>query len=1398
MLTNCLGQHIPDQFRFEHITVNEGLSHSDAMCVAQDKAGFIWVGTNKGIDRYDGYKIKRYDLPVNDQTGVSGNRIRSLYMSNNGRLWVGVERGGLYWYDASHDRFAGIDAMPGADKFPQFIKKLSQTNVLAITSDKHQVWVATQRNGVFALQTDSAEQLISLRQIRLTNRTEDPVVNKLAVDGLGNIWIGTLEDGLWFYKNQRSAAHKISWQASKVPLADISDIRALHIDKRGDLWIGAGNRVFWVNKTDLSQGTGIRYHAIDRTFALIESLFLDSANRLWISTNYGLLLVNGSTPTGLAPPVDLKDIHTFLPLDTDPLSINSVRVHDILEDRFHNLWFATSAGGLNLLKLRAKPFGHLRRQVTGQNTPANNYINAIFKDEANQQLWIGTRNGFASYDEASKIYRNFFSQQLSGSENGIDVSAIFKASNGTLWIGTRYGGLYTMDSRNASSLKSLPVIPGAMTWRSTSVENIQEDKHGTIWVATFNAGIHAYNLRGDYLKTFDNKNKTLPTVQFTALCYDSAADILWASTRDAGLLKMQVSGVGLRLLKQFKHEPGNPNSLKTNYTWPLLRDKQGDLWIGTIGGGLHKLVKDSAGKESITRFIAWVPETDIESLLTDDKGNLWIGGAGLYQFNPVTKRVFYYDVSDGLQSNSFKIGAAFRAQNGTMYFGGNNGITYFDPKLITPNAFPPVVQITELRVLNEVVGIGETLNGRILLEKPFAQKQEIHIKPQENDFSIEFTGLNYANPQKQQYAYKLEGYNNGWIKTPPGQRVATFANLPAGRYTFMVKASNDDGVWSSEPALLDFTILPPWWKTWWAYLLYAALTVGALVLYRRIEMSQQALKNKLAMETYKVEKEKEVTDTKLRFFTNVSHELRTPLTLILGPMEELASAGSGTFQNVREKMLLMHKQTRKLLELVNQLMEFRKVESGFVSLRASKSNVMDFLSEIFLIFKLKAEELNIDYLMEAPPGDLMLYFDRSKLEIILTNLLSNAFKFTPEGGKIRVQISVTGSSGETAIYKDNVLQDNYLQFTVRDWGVGMESGEVEKIFDPYYQASHTDTMRIMGSGIGLSLVKQFAEAHSGDITVQSKPGEGSTFIVRLPFGKMHLSSENIVEENVKADVFTYTAKDQPGFQTQQEPEKTSIRIPPSKILVVEDNDELRQYLLELFSPAFTVFTANDGIDGWEKTLEIFPDLIVSDVMMPRSDGLELCKKVKQHPKTLHIPVVLLTARAAAAHELEGLETGADEYMIKPFNPKLLYTKVMVMVQGRYRLREYYQRKILMEPTDIVIPDAEKQLLEKAMVIVESHLGDPDFNVLFLVREMGMSQSAFYRQIKAISGQSVVEFIRDIRMKRAAQLLATTSFRVSEVANLVGFEDIKHFRKTFQSLHSVSPSEYIRQHRKVDE
>ncbi|HEV7378299.1 MAG TPA: two-component regulator propeller domain-containing protein [Dyadobacter sp.] len=1366
-------------FTFEHITVDEGLAHSDAMAVSQDSNGFIWIGTNNGINRYDGYELKKYELYNPRRGGLSSNRIRTLHSGRAGYIWAGTERAGLFYYDPANDVFKNVLALTKSQHLKQVLGQINQTSVRAVISDQNgRVWVGTQDYGVFVCSFDRSNQIVGVDRVRLAvSGKKDFDITSLQMDQHGKMWIGTLGGGLWQFDADQLKEGDGGYFGKKVLSWKEDDVRALYQDRNGDFWIGSDQKVYKIRKSDIGNGQP-GFVPLNTIFRGVQCFFMDSSRRLWVGTNSGLMMTEGTKGEA-----GIYSFRTFLPSDGDPKSINSGRIHQILEDSFSNLWLAASSGGVNKVRLNPGHFAVLSRDAFQKSSLPNNYVNVIRKDEQHNQLFIGTRNGFSRYNPDDRHYDNFLNRELQGNVTGVDVASLY-VGNQAVWVGTRYNGLYLLDRKSGKNLRSIPSAVGFKPWNYVSIESIVADKYQQVWVGT-TEGLLLYDQKGNHVRSFHIDNSTLPSHQFTYLLYDNREDVIWASTADSGVLKLKVNKSSLQVLNHFKHNPIDENSLKVNYAWPLLQDKSGHIWVGTIGGGLHRLVKEKE-QYRVERFYQWLPENDIESILADEKGNLWIGGAGLFRFRPDTKKYVHYDVSDGLQSNSFKVGSAYHSADGTMYFGGTNGLNYFKPEMIRANPHAPVVHITRLRVLNRNPEMGENDPGSSMVTRSFSDPQGVTIKASENDFSFEFVGLNYSNPQKQRYAYFLEGYSSDWVQLPDGQRVASFANIPAGTYVFKVKASNGEGVWSAKPAEVKVVILPPWYKTWWAYMAYALITFGTLLLYRKLTLSQLKLKNSIALEKLHAEKEKEIAEVKINFFTNVSHEFRTPLTLILGPMQEFMAALDESGE-MKSKVEMMHKQTQKLLNLVNQLLSFRKVETGNETLSVIEDDILEFINEIFLIFRLKADECNIRYDIMLPGQKLKLFYDPDKIEIILTNLLSNAFKYTAEGGEVSVDVQVRGDGKRDAVFLGGELSDNYLEIAVKDSGSGIGVHDLQRIFDPYYQVAGLTSMK--GTGIGLALVKQFVDSHFGTVSVTSKPGEGSAFVVKLPFGKAHLSAEQISDK--KQVSFILPREEQHTLPSSRSEPNSGNRY---KMLIVEDNADLRTYLSDLFGSAFEVFSAEDGLDGWSKIPELQPDFILSDVMMPGMNGLELCKKIKSNPKTAHIPVVLLTARVAAVQELEGLETGADDYIQKPFNPRILKAKVNAVLLNRNKLHQYYQRSILLQPAEIVIPDEDRNFLENAMKLVEHNLTNPDFNVQSLVSMMGMSQSVFYKRVKSITGQSVIEFIKDIRLKRAAHLLANGHARVSEIAMMVGIEDPKNFRVSFQKIYHMSPSQYAREHR----
>ncbi|MDI9859384.1 hybrid sensor histidine kinase/response regulator transcription factor [Flectobacillus roseus] len=1349
-------QFDPNKFRFEKLTVEDGLPHSDALASVQDKEGFIWIATNKGLCRYDGYILRNYLLPKDDELALPNDRIKTLHVSSDGKLWAGTESNGLYVYDSKFDKFCTLDFSDLSASKLAIAKVLNRADVSSLASDKYGfLWVGTYRLGLFKLKLDSKGHITDISRPKVGNQASEafPIIN-LKVDRFQQVWIAT-DRGLFFGKSSVE-----NYVPCQLPF---DNLQQFTLDKSGNIWVASKNQLYWISPSQTVKLQG--------SYPEVQNLLADSDGNLWIaSESEGLIMIPAkiSMSVGKLPVDEVKVIH-FNQLTQRNGSYHHQSIRDLYEDFTKTIWISSQAIGVSRLDLRQKQFGYIcPDNISGLAIKSSHYIKAIYLEEVTQKLWLGTWAGMFSYDMRHQTYEKY--QAINSSFNAFksDIASILKTKNGNLYVSAYSAGLLKLGADH-----KFHTIQSTTTIGSLSA--LEQDHLGQIWVSSNTQGLCLFNSKDGSILSGKQIGIDTPTGIINNLLVDQEKQILWVATRN-GLLKYQIGLGKVVLVKRFLHEKGNVNSLKMNYIWALCKDKIGNLWIGTIGGGLHKLTTNQKGQDFIYRYDQQLPEQDVESILVDGNNELWIGGTGLYHFLPSSNQYISYDVNDGLQSNSFKIGAAWKSSQGTLFFGGIKGVSYFQPNVIKKDRRAPIPHIVGLRVGNQQINPGDTLNGRVLLIERFYNNTSITLHHDENDFAISFVGLNYANPHKNIYAYRLIGNSDNWI-TIQQQRLVNFANLSAGTYTFEVKVANGDRVWSSKVASIQIIILPPWWHTWWAYLLYFSLIFFSIRYYFKEKETQRNLKNQVLIESLKYEKEKELSEMKLTFFTNVSHELRTPLTLILGPIEELVSAIK-TSGGLSEKAHLVQKQTKKLLDLVNQLLEFRKAESGLITLVYHQVKAVSFLSEIFHIFKLKAEEHQIKYIFNSQIEEIPVWVDKDKLEIIVINLLSNAFKFTPSNGSVSMSLG-------TQILND----EPYLSIKIQDSGIGINNTELSRIFDPYYQALHSNSLKVTGTGIGLSLVKQLVDAHSGYIQVQSEPQKGTTFTVLLPLKNERIAENQFVQE----ESFLQNSNTEVFHQPQANIELTQESTPNQDlhILIVEDNAEIRLYLQVLFEKMYKVSVATNGREGVEKALQLIPDVVLSDIMMPEMNGLELCKTLRQNAKTSHIPILLLTARTASVHEIEGLELGADDYIHKPFNPYVLFTKVTMLLQNRLRLREYYSKQLLQEPTQVVIPQEEKVFLEKAMKIVEDNLETESFNVQALQREMGMSQPVFYRKIKGITGKSGVEFIRDIRLKRAAQLLGTSNYRVSEVASMVGIEDLKYFRQHFQDLFGMAPSEFAK-------
>jgi len=1030
-------------------------------------------------------------------------------------------------------------------------------------------------------------------------------------------------------------------------------------------------------------------------------------------------------------------------------------VYCILQDRQGFMWFGTQ-GGLN--KFDGYNFTAYRQDVFDSTSLSQDVAWAMYEDHTGA-IWAGGPSAAClnRFERDKEQFTRFVHDPKNPNSlsNG-GVNAIYEDHTGTLWVGTT-NGLNKFDREEEQFTRYLydPQNPNSL--HGEVVFSIYEDRSGTLWIGTFGGGLNRFDRDREQFTRFvpDSKNPhSISGSVVWSICEDSLSrNTLWIAASGG----LNCFNRDTEQFTRFVNDPKNPRSLSYDYVGTLCVDRSGTLWVGTMGGGLNRFERDTGQFIHFTTKDG-LSDNQVRGILADDRGRLWLStGNGLSCFDSQAKIFRNYDMADGLVSNEFILPSQHKSAAGEMFFGSfNSGFTMFHPDSIKGNLFIPSV--------------------------------------------------------KNQYAYKLEGFSDNWIHLGT-KRDVTFTNLDPGEYMLRVKGSNNDGVWNEEGASLKITITPPWWRTRWAYAFYVLILTILLYGWRRFELNRVKLRNKLQMKSFQAQKLQELDHMKSRFFANISHEFRTPLTLILGPVEQIRA---GQFRdNLNEACDMMLRNGQRLLRLINQLLDLAKLEAGSMALHARPENIAGFLKGLVLSFASAAERKRINLTIFASEENLIVFFDRDKLEKIISNLLSNALKFTPENGKIAVAVCRGKRRGERPFAPTNEC----IVISVIDTGPGIPANQLNRIFDRFYQvdASHTSTSSVReheGTGIGLALTKELVELHHGEIFVESEVGRGTTFIVRLPLGREHLKPEEVISEQlaVSSDQFLVSRdenievqasdhlKSTNGHRQQVEAERRSRFFGTTSneqqgdetiILVVEDNRDVCTYIRQYLEPIFKMFEAHDGIEGVAKALEIIPDLIISDVMMPKRDGNELCRILKSDEKTSHVPIIMLTAKADSESKVQGLEIGADDYLIKPFDSRELLARVNNLIWQRQQLRKRFSREVVLKPQDIAITPMDEVFLNKVKAVVERHLSDEDFEVETLGREVGMSRMNVHRKLKALTNQSASQFIRSMRLQRAVELLKQNAGTVAEIAYTVGFGSQAYFTKCFHEQFGCAPKEYVR-------
>jgi ligand-binding sensor domain-containing protein/signal transduction histidine kinase/DNA-binding response OmpR family regulator len=1357
------------ELKFARLSLEHGLSQNSITCILRDHRGYLWIGTHDGLNRYDGYQFKIFKNETGNPNSLGNNHINCLYEDRQGVLWVGTFGGGLNRYEPDQEQFTVYKREAGQTR------GLSENRVLAITEDPAgNLWVGTNA-GLNRFDRKTRQFFVFRKEPDQEHSLIDDDIRSLWAESNGSLWVGT-SGGLCRMDARTKEFTRFPTQAGQ-PKPE--KVYALCQDLQGNLWIGTfGNGLY---RYQSATGQLIHYRHDERQTGslsddLILSLTLDANGTLWVGTfGGGLNRYDAAT--------DRFSHYTYDPLTRTSLSSNSVSF--LYWDRKASTLWAGTGSGISSYSPHTQKFTAYTHDPRNPHGLPHKNVFAIYEDKENY-LWIGTfGGGLIRMDRSSGksvVYRHNPGQAGSLSDN--NVWSIYEDKAGFLWIATSKG-LNRLDRKTGqfTIFRNKAGDPGSL--HNDFVWSILEDRTGIFWLGTSDGLSRFDRSTGQFTAYLSNPNdSTSLSSEYVSYLIEDREGVLWVATSD-GLNRFDRE---TGKFKVFRNHPGSPGSLSNNYVSSLYEDQSGVIWVAT-SGGLNRYDRKTQTFAHYNQKDG-LPNNEVYGILEDEQHRLWLStNLGLSRFDPRTLQFRNYDVSDGLQSNEFNEHAFYKSRQGELFFGGINGFNAFYPERIQDNPYLPPVVFTDFQIFNQSVPLQSALpaeSNAFALPKPISEMSEIVLPFKNNFFSFEFAALNFTLSQKNQYAYRMDGLETDWVRAGT-RRFVTYTNLEPGEYTFMAKAANNDGVWNDQYTSLRIIVLPPWWRTWWAYLLYSVLIMATLYGLRHYTIARERLKNDLKLERLESEKLHELDGIKTRFFTNISHEFRTPLTLILGPLEKRLTRAADQHPDRKEDQLI-YRNAQRLLQLINQLLDISKLESGTARLEVVQGDVVQYLRTIVHSFSSLAETRRIQLLFESGEAFLKVYFDKDKLEKIISNLLSNAFKFTPEGGEISVKISKISNE---------LHSEGWVEVVVQDSGIGIPADQVNRIFDRFYQIDGSHTREQEGTGIGLALTKELIALHKGEISVSSELGKGTCFTFRLPLGSAHLNPEEIVHltgedpdpirQNLQRILLT---EDE---MTAKEPANTAYEHLPL-ILIVEDNHDVRQYIRENFQAGYRIAEATDGQAGLDRAIETVPDLIISDLMMPKMDGIELCRRVKTDERISHVPVILLTARTTS--KLEGLETGADDYLTKPFSPQELQVRVKNLIEQRQKLRARFSREVKLQPKDVAITSADEKFLERAVAAVEKHMSDSDFSVETFESEMAMSKMQLYRKLKALTDQSPNEFVRHIRLKKAAMLLRQRSGNVAEITYEVGFNNLSYFARCFKEVYGVTPSEYANQPEQV--
>lgn len=1353
--------NITDAQNFERFSNKEGFYQNTINDIEQDIYGFLWFGTPNGLIRYDGYEFKTWTTQSKTEGKLSSNSVYSLFNDDKGVLWVGTNLG-LNVY------------IPWLEKFYKVPLEYDfLINHIGVDSFG-KIWVSNNNELFICELTDIEKGTFKVSENILKAYPESPVINSFVFKDNNTLVLAT-SSGLKQISLNTKNSSTILVDYDEFQSDEINSIKII----KNIFWIGTSKGLY---KATLDED---RVHIIasfneskkESLPFIVNTILEDNSGVVWVGTkDNGLYKYN-------------QKQNVFEHYGYDPkneLGLSSPRINKLYQDDFNVLWIGTAQGGINKLDISQKPFISYTSNAYDSFSITDNLITSVLEDSKGK-LWLSAYNSPLIRSINTVNDKNIDALKFENLKDKIDFSdgdimrCIYEDEHGYIWFSSDKGvSVYNLSNKKFRKVtfkyKNKSFNQGPIR------DIIQLDKNNILF-----AGNRMLVVKNPW-NEIQKKKPILNISSKIGLNNERVQTILkednntyWIGTNE-GLLQAKITEDNITIKHKFTSTSEEINSrLSYDHVFSLLKEKN-HLWVGTFGGGLNKMTLNEEGLPTKMEYFGKnnsLPDDVVYGIIQEDTSHIWLStDMGLVKYDIDSHKTNVYDVRDGLLQNNFRQHAYSKGKSGYFYFGGLNGLTVFKPKNIIENEQVPEILITSLSIKNKLVNINEKIDGKIVLKKSISETEQISISEEQRIISFNLAVKHTSVPEKNTLAYKLDGFDNDWIENNKGKAKVTYTNLSAGDYVFKIKGANGDGVWSTKEKQLKITILPPWYNTWWSYVIFFIIIVSISIGIILYFVQHERLKQGLIYEKIDKERMETINQGKFRYFTNLSHEFRTPLTLISGPLERMLMSDLNSKN--KKYLTIIEKNTKRLLSLVDQLITFREAEQGHVKLNLVKSTLGEFIYPTTEAFENYALEKNINFFFKVTEPNEEIILDVEKCERILFNLLSNSFKNTPEQGSINIEAGVINDSGVKKIHIDVV-----------DNGKGIPEEKLETIFERFYQIGAKDG-DVSGGGIGLSFCRSLVNLMNGKITVLSEPKVETRFSVVIPSNKIddYLLNTMANEKSFIKDWIPLSSLEKTtDIQNVNTLDKNKYTL-----LVVEDEEDIQNFLFSELSEKYTVVLAKNGIEALEKITHKEPDLIISDVMMPEMDGYQLCEKIKSNTKNCHIPVLLLTALGDTDDIIKGLEFGADEYLSKPFSLKHLELRVQKLIETNIQIKTYFSKnsKLPKDSKNLELSKKEEAFISSIGQVIEKNLSNSTFGVEELSIEIGLSTSHFYRRLKQLTGQVPNVYLRNYRLQRAAELLKSNEgFNVTEVMYQIGIESNSYFSTSFKKLHGVSPSEFLK-------